>query len=84
MISLFKTYKELKKAGVLGINARNHSYVLSQNNRKYFPLVDNKLETKKLALANGISTTNAIGSISHSYEVKNLLSIIQGYKEFVF
>ena len=83
MISLFKTYKELKKAGVLGINARNHSYVLSQNNRKYFPLVDNKLETKKVALSNGINTTKVIGVINCGYEVKNLLNIVKDYKEFV-
>ena len=76
MLKIFEIAKEMKKAGILGMNARNYQYTLKQNNRKYFPLVDNKLETKKLALANGISTTNAIGSIFHSYEVKNLLSII--------
>ncbi len=83
MINLFKTYKELKKNGILGINARNHNYVLSQNNRKYFPLVDNKLETKKIALSNGINTTKVIGVINFSYEVKNLLNIVKDYKEFV-
>ena len=83
MLKIFETVKEMKKAGILGMNARNYKYISKQNDRKYFPLVDNKLETKKVALANGISTTNAIGSISHSYEVKNLFSIIEGYKEFV-
>lgn len=83
MLKIFEIAKEMKKAGILGMNARNYKYTLKQNNRKYFPLVDNKLETKKIALENGISTTNAIGSISHSYEVKNLFSIIEGHKEFV-
>lgn len=83
MINLFERYRKLKENGVLGINARNYNYILPQNDRKYFPLVDNKLETKTIALKNGINTTKVIGTINFGYEVKNLLNIVKGYKEFV-
>ena len=83
MINLIKIYKKLKNKGILGINDRNYSYILSQNNRKYFPLVDDKLQTKTLALNNGINTTKVIGVINFGYEIKNILNIVSGYKEFV-
>ena len=83
MINLFDIYRELKKNGVLGINARNYDYVLSQNDRKYFPLVDDKLQTKTIALNNGINTTKVIGVIKYGYEIKNILNIVKDYKEFV-
>lgn len=81
--NLFDRYKKLKESGILGINARNYDYVLSQNNRKYFPLVDNKLQTKTIATDNGINTTRVIGVINFGYEIKNLLNIVKNYKEFV-
>lgn len=83
MINLFKRYRELKENGVLGINARNYDYILKLNNRKYYPLVDDKLQTKTVALNNGINTTKVIGVIKFGYEVKNILNIVKGYREFV-
>lgn len=83
MINLFKRYRELKENGVLGINARNYDYILKLNNRKYYPLVDDKLQTKTVALNNGINTTKVIGVISFGYEIKNILNIVKNYKEFV-
>lgn len=83
MINLFKIYKNLKKNGVLGINSRNYDYILKLNDRKYFPLVDDKLQTKTIALDNGINTTKVIGVIRFGYEVKNILNLVKNYKEFV-
>ena len=83
MINLFKVAKQLKEKGILGINSRNYDYILSQNNRKYFPLVDDKTQTKKIALENGINTTKVIAIINYGYEIKNLLNLVKDYKEFV-
>ncbi len=83
MINLFKRYRELKENGVLGINARNYDYILKLNDRKYYPLVDDKLKTKTVALNNSINTTRVIGVIRFGYEVKNILNIVKDYKEFV-
>ena len=52
MINLFR---RLKNHGVLSINKHdNTDFVLHYNPRKLFPLVDDKLKTKKLALKAGI------------------------------
>lgn len=52
MITLFR---RLKNHGILSINQRNTDFVLRYNPRKLFPLVDDKLKTKKLALKAGIA-----------------------------
>lgn len=44
MITLFR---RLKSHGILSINQRNTDFVLRYNPRKLFPLVDDKLKTKK-------------------------------------
>jgi len=83
MINLFKVYRNLRRDGILGINARNYDYILKLNDRKYYPLVDNKLLTKKIAIENGINTTKVIGVIRFGYEIKNILNIVRNYREFV-
>ena len=47
------------------------------------PLVDDKVQTKTLANKVGINTPGLIGTIEFQHEVKNLLSIIKDYTEFV-
>ena len=41
--------KHLKDYGMLGMNCRNVDFINRYNDRKLFPLVDNKLKTKLLA-----------------------------------
>ena len=41
--------KRLKDYGMLGMNCRNVDFINRYNDRKMFPLVDNKLKTKLLA-----------------------------------
>ena len=43
---MWKIAQELKKAGVVGINARNAAYIMPLNQRKFYPLVDDKRENK--------------------------------------
>ncbi len=73
----------LCRAGVLGMNARNFDVISKHNNRRLYPLVDDKVQTKTLANAIGISTPKLIGKIEYQYEVKNILDIIAGHTEFV-
>jgi hypothetical protein len=44
----------LRRFGVLGINRRNADYTLAWNQRRLYPLVDDKLTTKRLCAAAGI------------------------------
>ncbi len=53
--------KRLKDLGVLGINRRNADYILHYNRRSLYPLVDDKLRTKRLALAAGIAVPELYG-----------------------
>ena len=44
----------LEQRGVLGINARNQRYTLRVNERRFYPLVDDKLATKRMCQEAGI------------------------------
>jgi alpha-L-glutamate ligase-like protein len=51
---IFNEYRKLGNGGVLGMNFRNAVYIMGHNARSAFPLVDNKVETKRLAGKLGI------------------------------
>ena len=74
---------ELRIAGVLGMNARNYDIIGKSNKRRLYPLVDDKVQTKKLANAIGINTPHLIGVIEVQNEVKRFLELTSGYSEFV-
>lgn len=75
--------KTLKKAGVLSMNCRNYEIIAKYNKRRLYPLVDDKVQTKKLAGAAGLKTPNLIASFNAQYEVKNFLQAVKGYENFV-
>ncbi len=70
-------------AGIIGINSRNIDYVLKHNPRKFYPLVDDKLETKKLARQVGIPSPEVYGVIENYNQIKNLKEITSKSKDFV-
>ena len=47
---MLSRYRSLSSEGVLGLNRRNGDYILRFNPRRLYPLVDDKLQTKRLAL----------------------------------
>ena len=81
--SSFASPSSLRKAGVLGMNRRNYKFISKYNDRKLYPLVDDKVQTKTLAQQHGITTPHLIGVIEHQYEVKDLLKVIGDNKDFV-
>ncbi|KTD22783.1 glutathione synthase/ribosomal protein S6 modification enzyme [Legionella lansingensis] len=76
-------YRHLRKHGVLSINRRNSDYVLKYNHRKLYPLVDDKLQTKKLALQAGIAVPKLYEIVETEHQVKNIDTILAPYKDFV-
>ncbi len=70
-------------AGILGINSRNRDYILPNNPRRLYPLVDDKVETKRLAIAAGIQTPELYGIIDNLRDIKNLRDIVKGHDSFV-
>ena len=75
--------RRLAAAGVLGINRRNAEYVLRCNERRLYPLVDDKLRTKGLALEAGMAVPELYGVITHQHEVRDLVETVAGRDEFV-
>ena len=61
---------ELRERGVVGMNRRNLEFVARHNRRSAYPLVDNKLLTKRLAAKAGIPMPDLILDLSHQFEVE--------------
>ncbi len=75
---------ELRDLGILGMNARNISYIGRYNQRKNYRLVDNKLETKSAALSRGIPVPQLYGTIEYQFQIKDMLNtLIKGRDSFV-
>ncbi len=73
----------LARMGVLGMNARNAGYISRWNERKHYPLVDDKLLTKSLAEGVGIGVPALYGVVRHNHEAKDLRAKLTGYADFV-
>lgn len=67
---------KLAEKGVLGMNRRNISYISRYNPRRLYPLVDDKLKTKEIALEAGVTVPDLIGVIREQHEVGELTSLI--------
>jgi alpha-L-glutamate ligase-like protein len=76
-------YRQLKKSGVLSINQRNSEFVLKYNPRSRYPLVDNKLKSKRLAILSGIAVPPLYAVIEHEHQLKDVDKILAPYSDFV-
>ncbi len=80
---MLHAYNSLRRNGILSINCRNSDYVLRYNDRKRYPLVDNKLHTKQLACNANIAVPKLYEVIKNEQQIKNIDSILADYKDFV-
>ncbi|MCP5143482.1 MAG: alpha-L-glutamate ligase-like protein [Gammaproteobacteria bacterium] len=80
---MISTWLKLRKKGVLGLNARNREFVMKHNPRHSYPLVDDKLRTKKLALAAGIAVPELYGTVTTPHDLARLENILAGRSSFV-
>lgn len=79
---MFGRYGGLAKQGVLGLNRRNGDYILKFNPRRLYPLVDDKLKTKRLALQAGIAVPDLYGVIETQHDIRRLAAIVKDRPEF--
>ena len=79
---MLRRYRELAAEGVLGLNKRNGDYLLRFNPRRLYPLVDDKLKTKRLALQAGIAVPELYGVIETQRDIRRLPAIVADRKEF--
>ena len=75
--------RHLKQLGVLGMNARNVSYIARYNERRLYPLVDNKLETKLLAEKHNVAVPGLLHIIRTQREVEAVYSRLRILDNFV-
>lgn len=73
----------LARAGIMGINRRNSDFILKYNPRTNYVLVDDKLETKKLAIAHSIGTPELYGEIHYQQQIKHFAELVAGRETFV-
>jgi alpha-L-glutamate ligase-like protein len=75
--------RRLHRQGVLGINARNQKYTLRVNERRFYPLVDDKLATKRMCQEAGIPVPRLLAVAEVHAEAKRLLPQLAGESAFV-
>jgi alpha-L-glutamate ligase-like protein len=80
---MFDIVQRLHAAGVMGINRRNADYALRYNQRRLYPLVDNKLLTKRLAKEAGIATPELYHIVEIEQQIKGLPEVLEQFSDFV-
>jgi alpha-L-glutamate ligase-like protein len=80
---MLKVLNTLLSLGVLGINRRNSQYLLRYNPRRFYPLVDDKLQTKRLAAKVGIAVPELYGVVEIHRQIRDLPKLLAEHSEFV-
>ena len=71
------------KHNVLGMNERNIRYIYRHNQRKHYPLADDKLITKRILSEHGIPTPKLIKLYEHFFQIRTIGKDLSGMKDFV-
>ena len=79
----FISPQELRQQGVLGINQRNTDYIMRFNPRHLYPLVDDKLTTKSLAISAGIEVPKLYSTIEINHEINSLDTLLEKHQDVV-
>lgn len=74
---------KLRDNGILGMNERNISFINRYNDRKYYPIVDDKLQTKIAAKHAKIAVPHLISTIDQQGQVTGIDKILGDLEGFV-
>ncbi len=80
---MFKNFTELADFGILGLNERNAVYTLGFNQRGFFPLVDDKAQTKALCIKASVAVPPLYGTIEIERHIRELPKLLGENTEFV-
>ncbi len=72
----------LRRRGLLGMNRRNVAYIARYNERRLYPLVDDKRLTKQRAEAHDVATPTLRDVIHTQHAVKGLASRLRNLSSF--
>ncbi|SFP73376.1 alpha-L-glutamate ligase-related protein [Nitrosomonas cryotolerans] len=75
--------RRLRSSGIIGMNQRNFGLIARYNQRRLYPLVDDKLKTKLLAQKAGISVPELLGTLRCQHDVKQLKRLLDTHNQFV-
>lgn len=79
----FRTPGELRALGVVGINMRNARFLLPNNPRRLYDLVDNKIRSKALAEAEGLSVPETYAVVDSPHSAGRLEKVLADRAAFV-
>jgi alpha-L-glutamate ligase-like protein len=80
---MWRRWRALNEAGVMGINRRNADYIMALNPRRNYPIVDDKLLTKELAIRHGVPVPELYGIIATPHQIRELPKIVADKQDFV-
>lgn len=78
-----RTPGELRAMGVVGINMRNARFLLPNNPRRLYDLVDNKIRTKELATEHQMAVPETYGVVRNPHDTALLEKLLKGRESFV-
>jgi len=78
-----RTPGELHRLGVVGINMRNARFLLPNNPRRLYGLVDDKLQTKALAEVHGLSVPQTYAVIRSPHDAESFEKTLVDQAAFV-
>lgn len=76
-------WKQLRTLGVLGMNQRNGDYISRYNPRRLYPLVDDKLLTKRLAEEAGVTVPRLYAVVEIEKQISQVSAKLSQYNDFV-
>lgn len=79
---MLRRIRQLRERGVLGLNERNTEYIMRFNPRRLYPLVDDKLRTKEVAIAAGIAVPQLYGVIRTEHDILGLSQMVRDVQDF--
>ena len=79
----FLTPSELRARGVVGLNMRNARFLLPNNPRRLYRLVDDKLQTKALAEAHGLCVPQTYAVVRTPHDAAKLEKKLAAHPSFV-
>jgi alpha-L-glutamate ligase-like protein len=76
-------FRRLKAKGVLTLNGRNGALISAYNPRALYPIVDDKLLTKRLAARHGVPAPALYGELATPHDVRRLPEVVAEHQSFV-
>jgi alpha-L-glutamate ligase-like protein len=80
---VIRRIRQLKKSGLLGLNSRNGDFILQYNNRRFYPLVDDKVLCKNRLLQHDLPAPALIGVIEMMHQTSHINDVLGDHQEFV-